>query len=483
VSTTSSNSPTHRDQLGPGRIRKRSIGLAGAVAQSAALIGPTGGVVLGLAFIGSLAGAATPLSFVIAVVICLCIAKVIGEYARHIPAAGSFYAYLTQTFGARTGFVTGMLLFGAYFLLFPFQLDFFGSYVSNLGQAHGFTVPWWIYAVALMLFSTVLAILGIKPTLRFGLITLAFEMLVLTVLAVIIIAKGGADGNTLSVFNPSSSTHGTSDLLLSVVYTLFAFVGFESAATLGEEAKDPRRTIPRAIMVSTLVVGAFFVFTSYAAVIGFGVSAEGIDQMTSDAAPLNTLATRFGGETLSAFVNSAVIVSIIAVNLVTVPAISRMLYAMGRDRVLPERLGKLSKRDAPQFAILVLFVVVVATSLISGGIWGPENIAAWSSFFATLFFIGAYLMLCVGIIFYMRRHHRDEFSWLSHGVVPLIALAGIVWVLYGNVHPLPASPFRYFIWATIALAILAAIAAEVLDRVNPDIMIRAGRILTEEADA
>jgi amino acid transporter len=465
------------DPVAPSdHLQQRSIGLAGAVVQSAAMVGPTGGLVLGLVFISSLAGGATPLSFV------LCLAAVIGEYAKRLPAAGSFYTYLTRTFGARVGFVTGTLLFGAYLLLFPFQLDFFGVFASSLGQAHGVDVPWWVYSIALISLSSGLAVAGIKPTLRLGLITLAFETLVIAVLAAIVVAKGGADGNTVQAFNPATNTHGTSNLLLSVVYTLFAFVGFESAATLGEEAREPRRTIPRAIMISTVIVGGFFVFTSYAAVIGFGVSDAGMDRLAADSSPLNTLAVEYGGETLSALVNAAVIVSIVALNVVTVPAAARMLFSMGRDRVLPSALGRLNRRESPQVAVAVIYAVVLTASLVLGWIWGPENIAAWSSFFATLFFIGAYAMLCVGIFFFIRSTDADAFSWLTHAAVPGVGLAGILWVLWGNVHPLPPSPLRYFIWATVASAVVMAGVAAVLQRRNPDVMIRAGRIFAD-ADA
>jgi amino acid transporter len=461
-------------------LRSGAVGLPAAVVQSAALIGPTGGVVIGLAFIASLSMGASPLSFVIGLAICLSIAKTIGEYAKRLPAAGSFYTYLTRTFGPKTGFVTGVLLFGAYLLLFPFQLCFFGNFVSQLVKTLGVSINWTIFALALMLLSSILAILGIRPSLRFGLITLAFEMAALTVFAVIIIAKGGAAGNTIQAFNPASAFNGTSDLLLSVVYTLFAFVGFESATTLGEEVVNPRRTIPRALLLTTLVVGLFLVFTSYASVIGFGVSRRGINQLIADPAPLNTLADRYGGGVLSVFVNLAVIVCFVALNIVTVSAITRVLYAMGRDKVLPHRLAHLNRFNAPDVAIIAVFVAVIAASVGMGVAWGALNVASWLSFFATLFFIAAYALVCFGLMRFIWTKYHDEFSWLWHGVVPVIALVGIGWVLYGNIHPFPASPLRYFIWATIAVIVAVAIMARRIEKSNPEVMQKAGQILADE---
>lgn len=478
---TRADRPESTPVTAAGGLRAHSVGLPAAIAQSAALIGPTGGVVIGLAFIASLSMGASPLAFVIGLVICLCIAKTIGEYAKRLPAAGSFYTYLTRTFGPKTGFVTGVMLFGAYLLLFPFQLDFFGNFASQLVKTLGVSISWMVFSLAMMLLSTILAILGIRPSLRFGLITLAFEMLALTVFAIIIIVKGGAAGNTFEAFNPASAFNGTSDLLLAVVYTLFAFVGFESATTLGEEVVRPRQTIPRALLLTTFFVGLFLVFTSYASVIGFGISRRGVSQLIADPAPLNTLADRYGGGVLSVFVNLAVIVCFIALNIVTVSAITRVLYAMGRDRVLPQQLARLNRFNAPDVAITTVFVVVIAASLAMGAAWGALNVASWLSFFATLFFIAAYALVSFGVMRFIWKQYRAEFSWLWHGVVPVVSLVGIGWVLYGNIHPFPPSPLRYFLWATIAIIVAMALMARWIERSRPEIMQRAGQIFADES--
>ena len=191
------------------RLERHAIGLPAVTAQSAALIAPAAGSVAGLVFIVGYSGAATPLAFLIGLLVCVCIALVIGEYARRLPSAGSFYTYLTRTFGPKTGFVTGVALFGAYLLLFPFQLDFFGNFVSSLLAASGVHIAWWVFSAALIVLSTTLGVLGVKPSLRTGLIGLGFEMLILTIFSLVIIFKGGAAGNTIQAFDPSHSLKGS----------------------------------------------------------------------------------------------------------------------------------------------------------------------------------------------------------------------------------------------------------------------------------
>jgi amino acid transporter len=281
------------------RLERQAIGLPAVTAQSAALIAPAAGSVAGLAFIVGYSGAATPLAFVIGLLVCVCVALVIGEYAKRLPSAGSFYTYLSRTFGPKTGFVTGVLLFGAYLLLFPFQLDFFGNFVSSLLAASNVHISWVVFATALIVVSTALGVAGVKPSLRTGLIGLGSEMAILTVFSLVIIIKGGASGNTLEVFYPSSSLKGSSGLLAAVVYTIFAFVGFESATTLGDEAREPRRTIPRAVMLTTLVVGIFYVVVSYAVTIGYGLSPAHVNALANASTPFNTLADHYGNGVLS----------------------------------------------------------------------------------------------------------------------------------------------------------------------------------------
>jgi amino acid transporter len=460
-------------------LERHAIGLPAVTAQSAALIAPAAGSVAGLAFIVGYSGAATPLAFLIGLVVCVAVALVIGEYAKRLPSAGSFYTYLTMTFGAKTGFVTGVMLFGAYLLLFPFQLDFFGNFVSSLFAASGIHISWVVFSTALIVLSTTLAVLGVKPSLRTGLIGLAIEMVVLTVFSIVIIAKGGASGNSIQAFNPGRSLQGTGGLLTAVVYTIFAFVGFESATTLGDEAKQPRRTIPRAVLLTTLVVGIFYVLVSYAATIGYGLSTKHVSALVSAPAPFTSLADRYGSGVLSVFVNLSVVSSFTALNIVTVIAVTRIFWKMGRDQLLPQALGRVNRFRAPYVACLFAGGLALVAALAFGEAYTPLAFASWVSYFATLFFIAAYLMISGGLIRFVWRDYRSEFNWIRHVLLPVISIVAMVWVLWGNIHPYPPAPLRWFIYATIGVIIIAIGIAFWLERRRPVVMQRAGEVLAD----
>lgn len=467
-------------------LRGGSTGLGGAVVQSAALIGPAAGATAGFVFIASQSGFASPFAMIVGMIFSLCLAVIIGEFARKLPAAGSFYTYLSHAFGPKVGFVTGVMLFGAYVLLLPFQLCFFGTFVSEYLSGQDVHIAWQWFAAALIVFSSVLTVFGLTPTLRAGLFLLAFEILVFGVIALIVVFNGGADGLSLKPFNPSESALGFSGIIYGLVFAIFAFVGFESSTTLGEEAHEPHKTIPRAVLVTTLAVGAFYVLLIYSGVVGFGLNPKGLAALQSDGTPFDTLARSFSGAFLGTLSIIAVMTSFIALNIVTVTAASRMIFSMGRDRMLPAWFDHVNPRGAPGRAIVVVTVVFLGITLILGSIYEPGELAAWAAYIATLFFIAAYALLGVGVVKYYYEQHRPEFSIWRHFVVPLTGLVGVGIVTYGNVHPTPPSPLRYFIWATLATIVVSALAALYLERRNPTRLVEAGQLFAsatpEEAD-
>ncbi len=467
-------------------LRGGSTGIGGAVVQSAALIAPAAGATAGFVFIASESGFASPFSMVVGMVFSLCLAVIIGEFARKLPAAGSFYNYLTHAFGPKVGFVTGVMLFGAYVLLLPFQMCFFGTFVSEYLSGQGVDIAWQWFAGALIVFSAILTVLGLTPSLRAGLIFLAFEITVFGLIAVIILVNGGADGLSLKPFNPSESLLGFSGIIYGLVFAIFAFVGFESSTTLGEEVHEPHRTIPKAVLVTTLTVGTFYVLLLYSGVVGFGLNASGLEALQSDSTPFDTLARSFSGAFLGTLSIIAVMTSFIALNIVTVTAASRMIYSMGRDRMLPPWFDNLNSRGAPGRAILATVIAFLAIALILGSIYEPGEVAAWGAYIATLFFIAAYGLLGVGVIKYYYDQHRSEFSIWRHLIIPIAGLVGVGVVTYGNVHPTPPSPLRYFIWATLATILIASLIAIYLERRNPDRLVEAGELFAsatpEEAD-
>ncbi|OHV19438.1 hypothetical protein BBJ66_15695 [Rhizobium sp. RSm-3] len=454
---------------------KRNVGFWEAVAQSAALVSPAVGLTAGNVYVAQYAGFASPLTFVTAFVICVAIARVISGYASRITVAGSFYTYLTQTFGPVAGFVSGAMQLGAYLILLIFQPLFFATFMTSTFPALG--GHWAIWACAICAFSVILTISGVRLSLRAGLLLLAIEMSAFTVLAVIILLKGGADGHSITPFLPSASLQGFSGLLLGNVFTIFAFVGFESATTLSGEVRNPSKTIPRAVMATTVVLGAFFVLLTYCEVIGFGINESGLKELTTNSSPFADLASRFGGSGLQLFIICATGFSLLALNLVTMSAAARLISALGRDRFLPAWLAQQNKAGAPANAAVTLGVLAALTAVILGSEYTPESVGGWTSFLATLFFIISYAMLIIGLPIFIKRRFPNEFNAFEHAVIPALAFAGVALVAYGNIYPFPAAPLGYFVYVALLCVLIAVAFAWAIQVRDPDRLSRIAQTL------
>ena len=169
-------------------------------------------------------------------------------------------------------------------------------------------------------------------------------------LAVVIIAKGGDSGNSLTVFNPGeTSLLGVTGggVLGGILIGILLFVGFEAAASIGEESNDPHNSIPRAVLGTIAASAAFYVVMSYAIAIGYGKSAVEAGKWISDPAYLDTMATRYVGSWLATIIDLVVILDALGLALAICVTIGRGYFALGRDGLLPSFFARTSRYDTP----------------------------------------------------------------------------------------------------------------------------------------
>ncbi|MGH9889333.1 MAG: APC family permease, partial [bacterium] len=273
-------------------LRRGAVGTVGAVIMSAAIMGPAVSTFFNPQFSTPFSGAATPFVYIVCVIAMLLAASGIMEMARELPSAGAFYTYVARGLGPRAGFITGGLMFVAYALLAPAEVGLIGSYLQTTFETEFHVhVPWWIIGMVPAIAMVALAYRGIEASLRTALVLFTAEVVVILLLALIILGRGGADGVTLRPLSPAASPHGFSGLATGFVFAALSFVGFEAATTLGEEVDRPRRTVPRAILYSVIGVGALYVFCIWAEVLGLGERAT--NALTGASTPWNDLAARY----------------------------------------------------------------------------------------------------------------------------------------------------------------------------------------------
>jgi amino acid transporter len=290
----------------PSSLRGNAISVVGATVMCLVVLGPVISAAFVVPLIAAKAGAAVPFVCILATVGVLCIAYTIGQFTYWVPRAGSFYEFNSRGLGPSAGFSSGWLLLFAYALAFPLNMLVFGYFLSTVLQSQlGIAVPWWTIMIGGTIIIAGLAILGLSLSIRVDIALVIAEIVALLVLAIVIIAKGGADGNTAAVLTPAAPGARSGGLLFGLVYAFLIFAGFEVAATVSEETRHARRNISRALIASVLAAGAFYVFMTYAITVGYG--AGHISRLLNDAAPLDTLAAHYVGYGFPTIINLAVI--------------------------------------------------------------------------------------------------------------------------------------------------------------------------------
>ncbi len=367
-----------------------------------------------------------PLTYVIGLVAMIFTALSYREMSRAFPVSGSVYAYASRGIANWVGFLAGWALILDY-LLIPTLL-----YVTGAAAMAAVlpAVPGWLWVVIFLALNTAVNLAGVELGAWVNRVFLIGEMIVLTifvVLAVVTIShgSGGAHWSTLPFYNPKEFSVGLVFTALSIA--ALSFLGFDAISTQSEEVQGGPKVVGRATIISLILVAVLFIAQTYlAALLVPGKTAFGdadVNQAFYQVAGL----TAGHWMTILIAVSSA-LAGAIANSLVAQNAISRLLYSMGRDRVLPKFLAHVSKRKVPERAILVVAVI----SLVLGiGFVGQVEFLSTLVNFGALF---SFLLLHISVAFYYLIKKRQK-TYGMHLVVPLIGFLIIGYIEYSADTP------------------------------------------------
>jgi amino acid transporter len=264
----------------------------------------------------------------------------------------------------------------------------------------------------------------------------AIEIVVFVALSITLIALAGST-NTLNAFTPlpwAHNQHGVSGVLAGTVIAFLAFTGFESAALLAEESRDPRRNAPRAITLAVIFIGFFFVLATYAGLAGFGFDA-GKYLGDPNASPWFTLGSRAVG-TAGKYLVELVVLNSLAANVAAgYTALARVTYAMGRAGALPAVFGQLSKRfRTPTLPIFAGAAISIGIASWSAYVYGaPSNSFYVIIAVASYCVLAAYIGVSIAVPFFYRRERPAEFNALRHVVIPVLAVLLLLAVLAAQI--------------------------------------------------
>ncbi len=454
--------------VAPGRddahLGPRKLTTLHAVGQALA-IGPIFSVGLVSGLVASVAGFSTPLSVLLGSIGSLGVAYVIAIYARRYAGAGAIYEYLAQAVHNSFGiFSAGVYLLGTLFLGAGGIYIGLGFLVQGFFATHlHATIPWWVGGAAGLTIAFLLNHYGVRLAIRGVLILACISVVPFLILSAVIIAKGGVGGNTLTVFTPSPTSWNT--VFNGILFAVLLFVGFEAAASIAEETENPRRSIPIAVLTAVALTGVLYVLVTYAATIGFGEAALAKNAWFASPSPMGDLATQYVGNWLSVVIDLVIIIDALSLAIAIMVTASRMLFALGRDGLLPRFVSRTSRYDTPlvgNLAIAVWGIIILiwaGTSHYGDAVKTPNPIEAFNIGAA----VGSY---CVELIYvflaifalkllWQSRHSEGGLWWKTIAV--LVGLATPLLAFKGSLDPFPTYPANRGVFITIGILVIAAV--------------------------
>jgi amino acid transporter len=339
---------------------------------SAAFAAPSTSIFFNSPFVAANAGLAMPAAFLASAIAIGFVAVNIAAFSRKLPTSGYAYTFVSHGLGPRAGFVaawmTLLVFIGSPVILAPYFGITVSALIQNLTGVH---IPWAVLSLLLLALVGTLAVLGISDSLKVGGVFVLIELTVVTVFSVYMLARNPGHQAPAALSPRSAPSIG--GFAVAMIFGILSFQGFEAAATLGEETTAARVRVPRALLSAIVVLGVFYTVSSYGAVVGWGSGHLG--SYATSASPFVTLGQRYAGSWLADIFGAVVGAGLLAGTIASSNASARMLFAMGRERVLPAALGKTSERTGtPVFATLVVVIGGGLAGIVAGVIWSPVQV-------------------------------------------------------------------------------------------------------------
>jgi amino acid transporter len=418
------------------------------LAQSLSSIAPTASPAAVIPLVIAVSGASSWIVYVLATCGCLLVALHVNVFTSDSASPGSLYVFVHDELSSWAGLITGWALLVAYI----------GTAAAVLGgvvqYTQGFAGSFWTRPAAASVLIAI--VVGIAVAFAYKNVELSTRFMLwieATSIALILLLFLYPTRSAALAFDKSqfsAAAFHLAPIRAGLILATFSFVGFESAAALGAEAKNPLRTIPKAIMGTTILSGAFFVFCAYAEVSAFSGR---IDILTNSSAPLQLLAHLKGAPWIAPLLTAGALVSFFACTLACITAAARTTMMLSANGSLPAQLSRAhGKNQTPHVAVIAggIATLAPAAALLLGRV-SAFDLYGWLATIATFGFVTAYILVVAAAV--VRMWRRKRLSLLS-GSVGLVTIAFLIWAFIGSVNWDAAGAERWL--APIYFAVILA---------------------------
>jgi amino acid transporter len=471
---------SQRDDL--HKLRGRSVGLMGVLFLTVTGAAPISAMLFNTPIaVGFGNGIGAPAGFLVATIVLTVFSVGYVAMSRKVTAAGGFYSFISHGLNRELGMASGFAMVAAYSV---FEVSLVGgfAYFASLKAAHyGWHVQWYWCGLFMIALICVLAYLDVRVSARILGVALLFEVITLVVFDLVIFtqASGNVSAsaiNPVNAFKSLGAGHAGGTAIaagaagIGIFFAFWSWVGFEMAPNYGEESRDPKRTVPRAMYISVIGLGIFYTITSWAGVSGYHSIDSAAVVAQNDSANFFFLpAHHYAGYFLQDCLSWFIITGSFACGMAFHNTTARYMYSLGRERVLPPALGRTHPRfHSPHIAsttqsviaalIMGAFALFAAVDHTTGAAQSVGYIQVYGlmAVMGVVSILAIQAIVSIAIVNYFRTHHKEDHHWWTTLTAPALSAAAQAYVLYLAIKNLDFlgsgySYAKWLCWADLAI--------------------------------
>jgi amino acid transporter len=432
-------------------LRQGSLSPMETLAQSVSGACPTLTPFVTVPLVYTLAGNATWLAYILGTCGILLVAWCISRFARYSCSPGSLYSYAAMILPPWLGAVAAWSLLLAYIMGSASNIGAFYYYANIIiHNATGREISTLLLSMIYAFPFIWIAWRDVKLSARAMLVMEAVSVSAVVIVMLLVLFRHGLHGDP-NQFHLRGVT--ASGFRQGLVLALYSFVGFEAATALGSEARNPLKSIPRAVILTAVLGGVFFTICAYTEILGFGMS--GKDLGTSDV-PMHVLAGVGGVPVLGLLIDFGALVSLFAGSLAGITAAARVLLQMSHNGLTHGSLRKIHTRnETPTGAVIAtgLAAFIPVAILAVRGASGVD-VYGWLGMMAVYGFVVSYGLVCFALPGYLRDHHGVVN--LATRTIPYIACLAMIYAVIANLYPAQEGvygklPYVYLAYLAVVL--------------------------------
>jgi amino acid transporter len=403
-------------------------------------------------------GIVVPFAYILGTIGVLAAAYAVLVLSRRSASAGVAFSYLGAIFGKQFGFLAGWVHSGAWLVLVPIVDAVAAVSLSAFLASFHVSIPWFPLFLLLLAISFALSYIGVKLSIRTQMVIELGSMLFVMIVMIVVLVRGGHGGLSWKPFDPAGGRGGIGGIGFGLLFAFSSFQGWEAGASLGKEAKDPHKSVPRGILGAILVSSVFFIVVSYGLASGFGVNHAA--EWGKDATPLGTIATRYTNSGVGSLTNLLVAISAFSDGLAGLALTSRVYHAMSSHGMGLNWLRRVHPRYRTPYAGII---VTAAVGLVLGFAFalpaGELDFTGILTGANTIAFQLVYLFMAVGALWLFLPQVRTLATALFRVGIPAVAIVLLGYAIYGSTLPPPPYPLNlaapvFAVWVVIGLVLM-----------------------------